>query len=76
MPGPDHCAACEALYNECGPELWSMYSKKLLLRGWAGRLSQAERAYVRAHRQVSEKQQAHMQRMAAFRFTKKGTRAA
>jgi hypothetical protein len=53
-----------------------MYSKKLLLRGWAGQKSAAEKAYVRAHRQQSEKQRAHMQRMAAFRFRKKGPRAA
>jgi len=68
--------ACHALLRECGPDLWPMYSKKLLLRGWAGQKSAAEKAYVRAHRQRSEAQQAHMRKLAAFRFGKKGPRAA
>jgi hypothetical protein len=48
-----------------------MYSKKLLQRGWAGRLSQAERAYVKAHRQVSDKQQEHIRKLAGYRFAKR-----
>ena len=43
------CPACEALLAECGPEHWPMYSKKLLLRGWAGQKSAAEKAYCKAH---------------------------
>ena len=70
------CPACRALYDECGPDLWPLYSKKLLVRGWGGTLSQAEKAYVRAHRRQSDRQRAHIQKLAAFRFGKKGPRAA
>ena len=45
-----HCQACADLMAECGPRLFPMYSKKLLIRGWAGQYSRVERAYTRAHR--------------------------
>ena len=69
MPEPC-CPACEGLLAECGPELWPLYSRKLLLRGWAGSMSPAERAYVKAHRVQSEAQIAHMKTLAQHRFTR------
>ena len=57
------CDACHALLEECGPELWPMYSKKLLLRGWAGQRSAAEKAYCKAHgRKATARQQAALAR--------------
>ena len=70
------CAACTALLNECGPELWPLYSKKLLLRGWAGTLSPAERVSVKAHRAQSEAQAAHVRELARHRFKKATENAA
>ena len=74
MPKPC-CPAREGLLAECGPELWPLYSRKLLLRGWAGSLSQAERAYIKAHRTQSEAQAAHLRELARHRF-RKATEAA
>jgi len=52
-----NCAACTALAAECG-ELTDLYRKRLLIRGWGGTLSTAERAYVRAHRSEAERRRA------------------
>lgn len=49
-----HCKTCAQLADECGA-LFSMYAKKLLVRGWAGVMSPVERAYVREHRSPAEK---------------------
>lgn len=49
------CKACAALLAECGPDLFPMYSRKLLIHGWAGSMSAVEKAYRRVHR--SEAQQ-------------------
>lgn len=70
------CPACHALLEECGPELWPMYSKKLLARGWAGSLSPAERAFIKAHRARSEAQAAHMRELTRHRFRKAKEKAA
>ena len=43
------CGACLGLLAECGPELYEQYRKKLLMKGWAGVLSPAEKAYRLAH---------------------------
>lgn len=43
------CGACLGLLAECGPELFEQYRKKLLMKGWAGVLSPAEKAYRLAH---------------------------
>jgi hypothetical protein len=56
--------------------LWPLYSKNLLLRGWAGTLSPAERGYVKAHRAQSEAQAAHMRELARHRFKKATENAA
>ena len=48
------CTACTALLAECGEELFDLYRRKLLKRGWAGRKNPVERAYIRAHRPVFE----------------------
>jgi hypothetical protein len=42
------CAACEALRAEAGPN-FTWLRHKLLIRGWAGKASPAERAYQLAH---------------------------
>jgi hypothetical protein len=34
-----------------------MYSRKLLIRGWAGKMTAVERAYVRTHRPLTERQE-------------------
>jgi hypothetical protein len=50
------CEACESLLEECGPDLFAFYSRRLLQRGWAGVMTEAERGYVRKHRPLSEAQ--------------------
>lgn len=52
------CRACGELVEECGDELLNFYRRKLLIRGWAGVMSQAERTYVRAHRSEASRKQA------------------
>ncbi len=49
------CDACMALLAECGDRLFDHYSRKLLVRGWAGQLTPVERAYTRAHASEAEK---------------------
>ena len=44
------CSACDDLLAECGSDLFPLYRKKLLTRGWAGTHSPVERRYVRRHR--------------------------
>lgn len=57
------CVACAALEAECGDVLFDHYAKKLLIKGWAGVYSPAEKAYVRAHRKPrSEAQQAALRK--------------
>jgi hypothetical protein len=58
------CPACLALLVECGPDLFPLYAKKLLIRGWAGVMTPAERAYRRAH---ADAYQAAASRMAGVR---------
>jgi hypothetical protein len=55
---PCACIACAALLAECGREAFRHLSRKLLIRGWAGTMSPAERAYVRAHRSEAERKRA------------------
>jgi len=60
------CDPCLSLLAECGEEHFALYRKKLLRRGWAGKLSPVERAYVNAHRRPSsEKQRAAILKMRA-----------
>jgi hypothetical protein len=57
IPSPSHsCAACVALLAEVGDELFGLYRRKLLQRGWAGPMTPAERSYVRAHAPLSDRQ--------------------
>ena len=42
------CESCHNLRLECG-SMWPLYSRKLLIKGWAGSTSRAESAYIRAH---------------------------
>jgi hypothetical protein len=65
---PNHCEACKALYEECGPEHFDLYARRLLLRGWTGYTSAVEHAYVRAHKPLSEAQK---QQLAAMRSKSK-----
>ena len=59
MADPKHCSACMALYAETNnDELFELYARKLLIRGWAGEMSRAERAYMRAHRSEAQQRQA------------------
>lgn len=44
----DGCAGCIALKNEAG-EHAELYSRKLPIRGWAGKLSEGERLFLRHH---------------------------
>jgi hypothetical protein len=53
-----------------------MYSRKLLIPGWAGQKSAAEKAYCKAHRVQSEAQAAHMRELAKHRFKKAKEKAA
>ncbi len=68
-----HCSACRALLDECGPDLIDFYRRKLLVRGWAGVMSGAERAYARAHRSEAATRQA---RASAVRLKKRHAEAA
>lgn len=45
------CEGCAALRKEYGkdPDLLAFYAKKLLIRGWAGKLSETERLYLSNH---------------------------
>jgi hypothetical protein len=52
------CAACAALLAECGPDLFGIYSRKLLVKGWSGQYSPVERAYVAAHRSEARQRDA------------------
>lgn len=63
------CTGCKALYEEVvggtPPHLkdraeatYEHYRIRLLKKGWGGVYSTAERAYIRAHRPVTDKQQA------------------
>ena len=62
-PDPNHCSACRALCEECGPEHFGSYVKKLLIRGWAGYTSATEHAYARAHKPLSEAQKQQLEAM-------------
>ena len=42
------CAGLRAAYA-ADPALLALYARKLLVRGWAGRLDDTERAYLAAH---------------------------
>lgn len=46
-----NCAACNALALEYAtdPGLLAFYRKRLLVRGWAGRKTPTEKAYILAH---------------------------
>lgn len=63
------CQACADLLAECG-EHFPLYSRKLLIRGWAGTMSIVERTYVRAHRSEAQQARAAAQsaRMQGHRF--------
>lgn len=43
------CRACRNLQEECGEENFRFLSKRLLIRGWAGVMTSAEKTYRRAH---------------------------
>ncbi len=45
------CPACSALADRYrnDPQLLAFYRKKLLVRGWAGRTDEVEKAYILAH---------------------------
>ena len=47
-----------ALLAACGPELFPLYAKSLLVPGWAGEYTAIERAYVRAHRSEARSRRA------------------
>lgn len=69
-----NCKACNDLRDECG-EHFLIYSKKLLIRGWAGVMSPVERAYMRAHRSEAQQLQAQAlsvraKSMGAARFSR------
>ena len=45
------CDGCAVLRREVGadPDLFALYRKKLLIRGWAGKTTPAEKQYQQAH---------------------------
>ena len=45
------CAGCAALLAEIGADLdlYALTRKKLLIRGWVGKATQAEKLYQRSH---------------------------
>ena len=55
---PCSCPACTALAERYrnDPGLLAFYRKKLLIRGWAGRTDDVERAYILAHAEWAQKQ--------------------
>lgn len=66
--GKQCCSVCNDLLDECGPDLFPLYSKKLLIRGWAGRVSPVEERYVRAHRseaaeKAGQRRAAHLRKV-------------
>lgn len=72
ISAPCACTACAALLAECGPEAFGQLSRKLLIRGWAGTMTPAERGYVRAHRSEAERKRAEG---AAVRMRNRGALA-
>lgn len=62
------CEACRNLAAEIGDDhqLFRFYRRKLLIRGWAGRKTPAEKAYILAH---AEWAQAAVRAGAATRLT-------
>jgi hypothetical protein len=69
-PSGTCCTVCDDLLAECGSELFPLYSKKLLIRGWAGRMSPVERRYFRRHRSGAGKRDAarRAERLRKVRF--------
>lgn len=55
------CRACQNLRDECGDQNFAFLSKRLLLRGWAGVMTSAERAYRRAHSESAQASAARAQ---------------
>jgi hypothetical protein len=48
------CAGCTALKEECGTgNLFLMYRRKLLIRGWAGDTTDAEKLYRFHHMKLA-----------------------
>ncbi len=46
---PDSCSACQGLVAEAGQVNAEFYARRLLVRGWGGTLTRAEKAYLRAY---------------------------
>jgi hypothetical protein len=42
------CTGCQALCAEAG-KLAALYARRLPIRGWAGKLSDAEKSFLRSH---------------------------
>ena len=55
-----NCPACTALADEylSDPEMLQFLRRKLLIRGWAGKYSPTEHAYVLAHSADAQRKQA------------------
>ena len=71
---PCGCEWCRALLRETGTALFPYYSRRLLRRGWAGALSDAERQYLRAHCSWYRAQEArgHALQGAGFTLSSRG----
>lgn len=50
------CEACGGLMAECGELVFDLYARKLLYHGWAGAMTDVERAYRLAHSEQARKQ--------------------
>jgi hypothetical protein len=63
------CTACTDLRAEIGgdPALVDLYGRKLLRRGWAGRTSEQEQAYLLAHSTWAANGAENLRRFAANR---------
>jgi hypothetical protein len=55
------CRSCRALRDECGEQNYQFLSRRLLIRGWAGVMTPAEKAYRRAHSEAAQHSAARLQ---------------
>ena len=62
------CAACYNLQAGCCPALFPLYARKLLIRGWAGLMTPAEKAYRMAHSIVAQHAALQAQRLSGYTF--------
>lgn len=77
-PADCPCDSCTALAREywTDPEMLAYLRRNLLRRGWAGTMTDTERAYVRAHSTWSRGTEAGAERLRNLASTRKSTNRA